>query len=65
MPTPPGTTISLRSFRRGLTTKREPAKLVERLKDPATREKIRKDMLTPSKDWDNEWQEIPSPDAVK
>jgi dihydroorotase/N-acyl-D-amino-acid deacylase len=39
-------------------------KLVERLKNPATRERIRKDMLTPSKDWDNEWQEIPSPDAI-
>ncbi len=40
------------------------AKLVDRLKDPATRERIRKDMLTPSKDWDNEWQEIPGPDAI-
>ena len=40
------------------------AKLVERLKDPATRVRIRKDMLTPSNDWDNEWQEIPGPDAV-
>ena len=40
------------------------AKLVERLKDPATRERIRKDMMTPSRDWDNEWQEIPGPDAV-
>jgi N-acyl-D-aspartate/D-glutamate deacylase len=40
------------------------AKLVERLKDPATRERIRKDMLTPSKDWDNEWQEIPGPEAI-
>ena len=39
-------------------------KLVERLKDPATRARIRQDMLTPSKDWDNEWQEIPGPDAV-
>jgi N-acyl-D-amino-acid deacylase len=39
-------------------------KLVERLKDPATRERIRKDMLTPSKDWDNEWQEVPGPDAI-
>jgi len=39
-------------------------KLVERLKDPATRERIRKDMLTPAKAWDNEWQEIPGPDAV-
>jgi len=40
------------------------AKMVERLQDPATRERIRKDMLTPSKDWENEWQEIPGPDAV-
>jgi N-acyl-D-amino-acid deacylase len=40
------------------------AKFVERLKDPATRARIRKDMLTPSKDWDNEWQEIPGPEAV-
>ena len=40
------------------------AKLVERLKDPVTRARIRKDMLTPSKAWDNEWQEIPGPDAI-
>ena len=40
------------------------AKLVERLKDPATRARIRKDMLTPSQEWDNEWQEIPGPEAV-
>jgi len=40
------------------------AKMVERLKDPTTRERIRKDMLTPSKDWDNEWQEIPGPEAI-
>jgi dihydroorotase/N-acyl-D-amino-acid deacylase len=39
-------------------------KLVERLKDPATRERIRQDMLTPSRDWDNEWQEIPGPEAI-
>ena len=39
-------------------------KLVERLKDPATRARIRKDMLTPSRDWDNEWQEIPGPEAI-
>jgi len=25
---------------------------------------MRKDMLTPSKDWDNEWQEIPGPEAI-
>jgi dihydroorotase/N-acyl-D-amino-acid deacylase len=40
------------------------AKLIERLKDPAVREHIRKDMLTPSDQWDNEWQEIPGPEAV-
>lgn len=39
-------------------------KLVERLKDPAMRAKIRKDMLTPSTTWDNEWQEIPGPEAI-
>ena len=39
-------------------------KLVERLKDPTTRARIRKDLQTPSKDWDNEWQEIPGPDAI-
>ena len=37
------------------------AKLIERLKDPATRARIRKEMVTPSKDWDNEWDEIPGP----
>jgi len=41
------------------------AKLIERLKDPATRARIRKDLNTPSNDWDNEWQEIPGPEAVQ
>jgi N-acyl-D-amino-acid deacylase len=40
------------------------AKLLQRLKDPATRARIRKDLLTPSMDWDNEWQEISGPDQV-
>ncbi len=40
------------------------AKLIERLKDPATRARIKKDMLTPSTTWDNEWQEIPGPEAI-
>src|SRR5258706_925545 len=40
------------------------AELVDRLKDPATRDRIRKDMLAPSKYWDNEWQEIPGPEAI-
>jgi N-acyl-D-amino-acid deacylase len=39
-------------------------KLLERLKDPATRSRIRKDMLTPSDDWDNEWQQITGPESV-
>jgi len=39
-------------------------KLIERLRDPATRARIRKDMETPSHAWDNEWQEIPGPEAV-
>jgi N-acyl-D-amino-acid deacylase len=40
------------------------AKLVERLQDPAARARIRKEMMTPSSDWDNEWQEIPGPESV-
>ncbi len=40
------------------------AKLVERLKDPAARAHMRKDMETPSTEWDNEWQEIPGPESV-
>src|ERR1019366_1242119 len=46
------------------------AKLIDRLKDPAMRARIRKDMLSTGKDsagesWDNEWQEIPGPEAVQ
>ena len=40
------------------------AKLIERLKDPATRARIRKDMLSADTTWDNEWQEIPGPEAI-
>jgi N-acyl-D-aspartate/D-glutamate deacylase len=40
------------------------AKLIERLKDPAARARIRKDMMTPSQEWDNEWQEIPGPESI-
>src|SRR5258708_7009861 len=39
-------------------------KLVERLKDPATRARIRRDMETAGGGWDNEWQEIPGPEAI-
>ncbi len=40
------------------------AKLIERLKDPATRARIRKDMQTPSTEWDNEWLEVPGPEGI-
>lgn len=39
------------------------AKMLERLKDPATRAKIRAEMEDPKSDWDNEWQEAPGPEA--
>ena len=40
------------------------AKLIERLKDPAMRSRIRAEMQKPSSDWDNEWEEIPGPESV-
>ena len=40
------------------------AKMIERLKDPAMRARIRKEMVTPSTAWDNEWQEIDGPQAI-
>src|SRR5271154_6696571 len=40
------------------------AKLLERLKDPAMRARIRKDMQTPSTAWDNEWEEISGPESI-
>jgi N-acyl-D-amino-acid deacylase len=40
-------------------------KLIARLKDPASRERIRKEMLaSDDQSWDNEWEEIAGPDAV-
>ena len=40
-------------------------KLIARLKDPPTRARIRADMLKADDTaWDNEWQEIPGPEAV-
>lgn len=38
-------------------------KLIERLRDPAQRARIRKELVTPSKDWNNEWQEVTGPDG--
>ncbi len=40
-------------------------KLIERLKDPAMRARIRKEMETPGGDWNNEWQEVPGPEAIQ
>jgi dihydroorotase/N-acyl-D-amino-acid deacylase len=39
-------------------------KLIERLKDPAMRARIHKEMLTPSKEWNNEWLEVPGPESI-
>jgi N-acyl-D-amino-acid deacylase len=38
--------------------------LIARLKDPAMRQRMRKDMESNDGTWDNEWQEIPGPEAV-
>ncbi|HCC56918.1 MAG TPA: dihydroorotase, partial [Solibacterales bacterium] len=40
------------------------ARLIERLKDPAARARIRRDMQTPSTTWDNEWLEIAGPESI-
>lgn len=40
------------------------SKLVERLKDPATRARIRKQMETDAGTWDNEWLEVPGPEGI-
>lgn len=40
------------------------AKMIARLKDPALRARIRKEMEGDSKGWDNEWREIPGPEAI-
>ena len=39
-------------------------KLIERLKDPAMRARIRKDLMTHDNSWDNEWEEVPGPEAI-
>ena len=39
-------------------------KMVERLKDPALRARIVKDIRTPSAAWDNEWDEVPGPESI-
>jgi N-acyl-D-amino-acid deacylase len=40
-------------------------KMIARLKDPATRERIRKELEdTADANWDNEWQEVPGPEGI-
>ena len=40
------------------------AKLIERLKDPATRARIRRELEDPSGQWENEWQEVTGPEGI-
>jgi N-acyl-D-amino-acid deacylase len=40
------------------------AKLVERLKDPAIRARLKKELAAVSTDWDNEWQSVAGPGAI-
>jgi N-acyl-D-amino-acid deacylase len=40
------------------------AKLLARLKDRALRDRIRRDMLSASSTWDNEWEEITGPESI-
>lgn len=40
------------------------SKLIERLRDPAMRARIRKDMTTPNATWDNEWLAINGPHDI-
>jgi N-acyl-D-amino-acid deacylase len=40
------------------------ARLIERLKDPATRARIRREMQSTSGNWNNEWQEVPGPESI-
>jgi dihydroorotase/N-acyl-D-amino-acid deacylase len=39
-------------------------KMIERLKDPASRERIRKEMKSPSSTWQNQWHDLPGPEAI-
>ena len=40
------------------------SKLIERLKDPAIRERIRKEMESTTGNWNNEWQQITGPESI-
>jgi len=40
------------------------AKLIERLRDPAVRARIKQELATPSLAWDNEWQSVRGPESI-
>jgi dihydroorotase/N-acyl-D-amino-acid deacylase len=40
------------------------SKLIERLRDPVVRARLKKELATPTHDWDNEWQSVPGPEAI-
>jgi len=40
-------------------------KLVERLKDPAARARLKQELASVSTDWDNEWQSVAGPEAIQ
>lgn len=40
------------------------AKLVERLRDPAVRARLKRELAVVSTTWDNEWQSVPGPEAI-
>jgi dihydroorotase/N-acyl-D-amino-acid deacylase len=40
------------------------AKMIERLKDPKLRARIRQDLLDTDASWNNSWQAIPGPEAI-
>lgn len=40
------------------------AKLVERLRDPAVRTRLKRELAVVSTTWDNEWQSVPGPEAI-
>jgi N-acyl-D-amino-acid deacylase len=39
-------------------------KLIERLRDPAVRARLKTELATAATDWDNEWQSAPNPEAI-
>lgn len=39
-------------------------KLIERLRDPTVRARLKAELATPATDWDNEWQSVAGPEAI-